>query len=130
MPRRKSAQSVRAGRHFRFGFYRWTVPSPANLPRHNHRKRQRETAPNDLYLCGQRANVDVEVGCGVEGVQIGRGGRTWPMGKFSTTQLINTDYGFNIDSLVNNGVTIARNKIVHPLNFGFGVGGETTFQKL
>jgi hypothetical protein len=63
----------------------------------------------------------------VEGVQIGYGGWDLAGGSFHDNTAINTDYGFNIDSLVNNGVTIERNKIVHPRRFGFVVGGEATF---
>jgi len=63
----------------------------------------------------------------VEGVQIGYGGWDLAGGSFHDNTAINTDYGFNIDSLVNNGVTIERNKIIHPRRFGFVVGGAGTF---
>ncbi|HEX4604017.1 MAG TPA: hypothetical protein VH724_08505, partial [Candidatus Angelobacter sp.] len=50
----------------------------------------------------------------VEGYQIGYGG--WDLGEtvFHDNTAINTEYGFNIDSLVNNGVRIENNKIIHP----------------
>ena len=52
---------------------------------------------------------------------------TWREDHFHDNTAINTEYGFNIDSLVNNGVTIERNKIIHPRKFGFVIGGEGTF---
>jgi hypothetical protein len=63
----------------------------------------------------------------VDGYQIGYGG--WDLGEtvFHDNTAINTEYGFNIDSLVNNGVRIERNKIIHPRKYGFVVGGEGTF---
>ncbi|MGZ4829548.1 MAG: right-handed parallel beta-helix repeat-containing protein [Candidatus Angelobacter sp.] len=63
----------------------------------------------------------------VDGYQIGYGG--WDLGEtvFHDNTAINTDYGFNIDSLANTGVRIERNKIIHPRKFGFVVGGEGTF---
>jgi hypothetical protein len=63
----------------------------------------------------------------VDGYQIGYGG--WDLGEtvFHDNTAINTEYGFNIDSLVNNGVRIENNKIIHPRKYGFVVGGEGTF---
>ena len=63
----------------------------------------------------------------VDGYQIGYGG--WDLGEtvFHDNTAINTEYGFNDDSLVNNGVRIERNKIIHPRKYGFVVGGEGTF---
>ncbi|HEY2391362.1 MAG TPA: hypothetical protein VGK22_09320 [Candidatus Angelobacter sp.] len=64
----------------------------------------------------------------VDGYQIGYGG--WDIGAgtvFHDNTAINTEYGFNIDSLVNRGVRIERNKIVHPRKFGFVVGGGGTY---
>ena len=63
----------------------------------------------------------------MEGVQIGYGGWDLAGGSFHDNTAVNTDYGFNIDSLVNNGVTIERNKIIHPRRFGFVTGGGGTF---
>jgi hypothetical protein len=77
-------------------------------------------------ICVANATAEVRNNV-VEGVQIGYGGWDLAGGSFHDNTAINTDYGFNIDSLVNNGVTIERNKIVHPRKFGFAVGGDTTF---
>ncbi|HEX4604349.1 MAG TPA: hypothetical protein VH724_10170, partial [Candidatus Angelobacter sp.] len=59
--------------------------------------------------------------------QIGYGG--WDLGEtvFHDNTAINTEYGFNIDSLVNNGVRIENNKIIHPRKYGIVIGGEGTF---
>ena len=77
-------------------------------------------------ICVANATAEVRNNL-VEGVQIGYGGWDLAGGSFHDNTAINTDYGFNIDSLVNNGVTIERNKIIHPRRFGFAVGGDTTF---
>ncbi|MBZ5493041.1 MAG: hypothetical protein LAO76_19155 [Acidobacteriia bacterium] len=77
-------------------------------------------------ICVANATAEVRNNL-VEGVQIGYGGWDLAGGSFHDNTAINTDYGFNIDSLVNNGVTIERNKIIHPRRFGFVVGGEATF---
>jgi hypothetical protein len=63
----------------------------------------------------------------VDGYQIGYGG--WDLGEtvFHDNTAINTDYGFNIDSLVNHGVRIENNKIIHPRKYGFVVGGGGTY---
>jgi hypothetical protein len=75
------------------------------------------------------ANATAEVKNNVvEGFQIAYGGWDLAGGSFHDNTAINTEFGFNIDSLVNNGVTIERNKIVHPRKYGFVVGGETTFK--
>jgi hypothetical protein len=63
----------------------------------------------------------------VDGYQIGYGGWDLRESIFHNNTAINTEYGFNIDSLVNTGVRIERNKIIHPRKFGFVVGGEGTF---
>jgi hypothetical protein len=78
------------------------------------------------FICVANATAEVRNNV-VESVQIAYGGWDLAGGSFHDNTAINTDYGFNIDSLVNNGVTIERNKIVHPRKFGFVVGGETTF---
>jgi len=59
----------------------------------------------------------------VDGYQIGYGG--WSMGKmaFHDNVATNTAYGFNIDSLENDGVQIRNNRIVHPREYGIVVGG-------
>jgi hypothetical protein len=77
-------------------------------------------------ICVANATAEVRNNL-VEGVQIGYGGWDLAGGSFHDNTAINDDYGFNIDSLVNNGVTIERNKIIHPRRFGFVVGGEATF---
>src|SRR6202045_1405462 len=63
----------------------------------------------------------------VDGYQIGYGGWDLRASIFHDNTAINTEYGFNIDSLANTGVRIERNKIIHPRKFGFVVGGEGTF---
>lgn len=77
-------------------------------------------------ICVANATAEVRNNV-VEGVQIAYGGWDLAGGSFHDNTAINTDYGFNIDSLVNHGVTIERNKIIHPRKFGFVVGGEATF---
>ena len=59
----------------------------------------------------------------VDGYQIGYGG--WSMGPvwFHDNVAIHTDYGFNIDSLKNDGVKIESNRIIAPKKFGFVIGG-------
>jgi hypothetical protein len=60
---------------------------------------------------------------GVDGYQIGYGG--WSMGKMSFHDNVasNTAYGFNIDSLDNDGVQIRNNRIIHPREYGIVIGG-------
>ena len=77
-------------------------------------------------ICVANATAEVKNNV-VEGVQIAYGGWDLAGGSFHDNTAINTEYGFNIDSLVNNGVTIERNKIVHPRKYGFVVGGGGTF---
>jgi hypothetical protein len=59
----------------------------------------------------------------VDGYQIGYGG--WSMGKmtFHDNVATNTAYGFNIDSLENEGVQIRNNRIIHPREYGIVIGG-------
>lgn len=63
----------------------------------------------------------------VDGYQIGYGG--WSMGEvyFHDNTAANTVYGFNIDSLNNNGVRIESNHIIHPQKYGFVIGGGGTY---
>ena len=63
----------------------------------------------------------------VEGYQIGYGG--WLLGPayFHDNVAVETEYGFNIDSLANNGVRIERNQIIHPRKYGFVIGGNGNF---
>jgi hypothetical protein len=63
----------------------------------------------------------------VEGYQIGYGG--WLLGPvwFHDNVAVGTQYGFNIDSLVNQGVRIERNQIMHPRNYGIVIGGGGTY---
>jgi len=77
-------------------------------------------------ICVANATAEVKNNV-VEGFQIAYGGWDLAGGSFHDNTAINTDYGFNIDSLVNNGVVIERNKIIHPRRFGFVVGGGATF---
>jgi hypothetical protein len=63
----------------------------------------------------------------VEGYQIGYGG--WILGRvnFHDNVALDTEYGFNIDSLVNSDVRIERNQITHPRKYGIVVGGAGTY---
>lgn len=63
----------------------------------------------------------------VEGLQIGYGG--WVMGPvwFHDNVAVETEYGFNIDSLANQGVRIEQNQIIHPRSYGIVVGGDGTY---
>jgi hypothetical protein len=63
----------------------------------------------------------------VEGLQIGYGG--WIMGPswFHDNVARDTEYGFNIDSLANQGVRIEHNQIVHPRSYGIVVGGSGSY---
>ena len=60
-------------------------------------------------ICVANATAEVRNNL-VEGVQIGYGGWDLAGGSFHDNTAINTDYGFNIDSLVNNGVTIRETR--------------------
>jgi len=63
----------------------------------------------------------------VDGYQIGYGG--WALGPahFHDNLATGTDYGFNIDSLVNHGVVIERNLILRPRKCGIVIGGSATY---
>jgi hypothetical protein len=63
----------------------------------------------------------------VDGYQIGYGG--WALGpaNFHDNIAVGTEYGFNIDSLVNRGVVIERNLILHPRKYGIVIGGSATY---
>ena len=63
----------------------------------------------------------------VDGYPIAYGG--WQMGPvwFHDNFAINTQYGFNIDSLKNEGVRIERNLIVHPRRYGIVIGGDGAY---
>jgi hypothetical protein len=63
----------------------------------------------------------------VDGYQIGYGGWDLHDTVFHDNTAINTEYGFNIDSLANSGVRIERNKIIHPRKYGIVIGGAGTF---
>lgn len=65
----------------------------------------------------------------VDGYQIGYGG--WSMGPvwFHDNVAIHTDYGFNIDSLNNDGVKIESNQIIAPKKFGFVIGGGGNYTR-
>jgi len=77
-------------------------------------------------ICVANATAEVKNNV-VEGFQIAYGGWDLAGGSFHDNTAINTEFGFNIDSLMNNGVTIERNKIVHPRKYGFVVGGGGTY---
>ncbi|HEX4965759.1 MAG TPA: hypothetical protein VF173_33425 [Thermoanaerobaculia bacterium] len=73
----------------------------------------------------------------VNGYQIGYGGWEMPNLPATATQpgknaffydnfALNTDYGFNIDSEFNNGVTLYFNEILHPRRYGFVIGSSNT----
>jgi hypothetical protein len=59
----------------------------------------------------------------VNGYQIAYGG--WSLGKVSFHDNVstNTVYGFNIDSLENDGVRIQNNHVIHPQQYGMVIGG-------
>lgn len=63
----------------------------------------------------------------VDGYQIAYGG--WALGPahFHDNIAVGTEYGFNIDSLVNRGVVIERNLILHPRKCGIVIGGSATY---
>jgi len=63
----------------------------------------------------------------VDGYAIGYGG--WVMGqvRFHDNMAVNTEYGFNIDSLANDGVVIEKNQIIHPTKYGIVIGGPGTY---
>lgn len=63
----------------------------------------------------------------VEGYQIAYGG--WAMGPvwFHDNVAVDSEYGFNIDSLVNQGVRIEHNQIIHPRKYGIVIGGSGTY---
>jgi hypothetical protein len=63
----------------------------------------------------------------VEGYSGAYGG--WSLGPvwFHDNAAIGTDYGFNIDSLRNEGVRIESNRIIHPRQYGIVVGGDGTY---
>jgi hypothetical protein len=63
----------------------------------------------------------------VEGYPIGYGGWDMEAAVFHDNTALDTKYGFNIDSLVNHGVRIERNNIVHPRKYGIVVGGGGTY---
>jgi hypothetical protein len=63
----------------------------------------------------------------VDGYQIGYGGWDLHETVFHDNVAINTEYGFNIDSLANTNVRIERNQIIHPRKYGIVIGGEGTF---
>lgn|SRR5215471_9013741 len=65
----------------------------------------------------------------VDGYQIGYGG--WSMGPvwFHDNVAVHTDYGFNIDSLKNDGVKIESNRIIAPKKFGFVIGGGGVYTR-
>jgi hypothetical protein len=74
------------------------------------------------------ANALVEVrNNAVDGYQIGYGG--WSMGPvwFHDNIATGTDYGFNIDSLNNEGVRIESNQIIGPRKYGLVIGGGGTY---
>lgn len=63
----------------------------------------------------------------VEGYGIAFGG--WSMGPvwFHDNTAMDTEYGFNIDSLRNEGVRIEHNRIIHPRKYGIVIGGGGTY---
>lgn len=66
----------------------------------------------------------------VYGYAIGYGG--WGMGPvwFHDNIADGTEYGFNIDSLANQGVRIEHNQIIHPRKYGIVIGGAGTYKGL
>lgn len=65
----------------------------------------------------------------VKGVFIAYGG--WSMGSVNFHDNIakDTAYGFNADTLSNNGVKLQSNQIIHPASYGIVIGGGSPDQK-
>lgn len=63
----------------------------------------------------------------VIGYHIAYGGWSMSNVNFHDNQAIETTYGFNIDSWQNRRIVIERNQIVHPLSYGFVIGGNGEF---
>jgi hypothetical protein len=63
----------------------------------------------------------------VTGYPIGFGGWKMEQVYFHNNTAIDTQYGFNIDSLPNKAVRIEGNKIIHPGKYGIVVGGDAAF---
>ena len=63
----------------------------------------------------------------VTGYQIAFGG--WAVGpaSFHDNSSIDSTYGFNFDSDLNNGVIIQHNQIVHPQSYGMVIGGSAQY---
>lgn len=63
----------------------------------------------------------------VEGYKIAYGG--WMLGTtlFHHNVSIESEYGFNIDSLANQGTRIQANQIIHPRNYGMVIGGGGSY---
>lgn len=66
----------------------------------------------------------------VEGYGNAYGGWAMPPVWFHDNLAVDTEYGFNIDSLVNQGVRIERNQIIYPRKYGIVVGGGGTYDHL
>lgn len=78
-----------------------------------------------ITVAGATAEVRNNV---VNGFEKGYGG--WNMGPVNfhdNFAINNPGYGFNIDSLANNGVSIQFNQIVHPQKYGIVIGGGGTY---
>jgi hypothetical protein len=77
------------------------------------------------------ANSEAEVRSNtVTGYQIGYGG--WSMGQvhFKDNVATDTAYGFNVDSLSNDGASIESNQINGPRNYGMVIGGGGSYRNL
>src|SRR5882757_1701791 len=59
----------------------------------------------------------------VIGYQIAYGGWQMSSVRFHDNDAIDGQYGFNIDSLINRGVVIKHNQVVHPRAYGMVIGG-------
>lgn len=63
----------------------------------------------------------------VQGYQIAYGGWRLEQTRFHDNISIGSEYGFNIDSLANQGVVIERNLILNPHKYGIVIGGGGTY---
>ncbi len=63
----------------------------------------------------------------VNGYQVAFGGWALSAARFHDNTSIGSQYGFNIDSDVNEGVVIQNNHIIHPADYGIVIGGGAQY---
>jgi hypothetical protein len=101
-----------------------TSDSPGNLVEHvtlDHWAAGRCTA---IVIANSEGEVRYNT---VIGYHIAYGGWSMSNVNFHDNQAIETTYGFNVDSWQNRRIVIERNLIVHPLSYGFVIGGNGDF---